>query len=172
MKKRQTTINHAFASAIAPSDSYDIKAIKDAVSLLGQDPEKDLSCVYCDKPAETWDHVFGLVKDNKFSGYGHIIGNLLPCCKKCNSEKGNRNWDDFIKIKSGNGATSKIKMLQQYFVKYLPEKIGYGDIKNLCHNEITQFEVIKDQIFRLMENADVLAAKIRETCVKSNGKIH
>jgi hypothetical protein len=49
MKKRQTTINHAFASAIAPSDAYDAKTVKEAVAMLGQDPEKDLLCVYADQ---------------------------------------------------------------------------------------------------------------------------
>lgn len=56
--KRKTTINHTFASAIAPNDSYDINLLKKAIVLLGQNPEKDLKCVYCDKPAKTWDHAW------------------------------------------------------------------------------------------------------------------
>ncbi len=161
MKKRQTTINHAFASAIAPNDRYDIKVLKNAVALLGQDPEKDLFCVYCGDSAETWDHVFGLVRDLQFSGYGHVIGNLLPCCKKCNSEKGNRDWEDFLKGKNGTNATAKINVLKRYFHKYLPAKVDYEAIKALCPKEIDQLELIKDKIFTLCKKADAVAEKIR-----------
>lgn len=162
MKKRQTTINHAFASAIAPSDFYDTKVLKEAVASLGQDPEKDLFCVYCGEFAETWDHVFGLVKDLKYSGYGHVIGNLLPCCKKCNSEKGNRDWESFIKRKNGVNFTSKVNMLKQYFEKYLPKKVDYEEIKDACPAEIQQLQLIKDKIVGLFKEADTIAEKLRE----------
>jgi len=162
IKKRQTTINHAFASAIAPNDLYDTKVLKEAVALFGQDPEKDLFCVYCGESAETWDHVFGLVKDLKFSGYGHVIGNLLPCCKKCNSEKGNRDWEDFIKIKNGDNSTAKINMLKQYFEKYLPKKVDYEEIEDVCPTEIRQLDLIKNKIMELFKEADTIAEKVRE----------
>lgn len=162
MKKRQTTINHAFASAIAPNDSYDMKVIKEAVALLGQDPKKDLLCVYCDELAETWDHVFGLVRELKFSGYGHVIGNLLPCCKKCNSEKGNRDWEDFIKRKNNGNFIAKVNMLKQYFGKYLPKKVTYEEIKAVCPVEIDRLNLIKDRIIELFKEADTIAEKVRE----------
>jgi len=161
MKKRQTTINHAFASAIAPSDHYEVKVIKEAVALLGQDPEKDLFCVYCNEAAETWDHVFGLVKDLKFSGYGHVIGNLLPCCKKCNSEKGNRNWEAYIIRKNVDNATVKVNMVKQYFKKYLPAKVDYEKIKSICPAEIHQLNLIRDKIMELFKEADTIAEKVR-----------
>jgi len=161
IKKRQTTINHAFASAIAPNDSYDIKTVKEAVSLLGQDPEKDLFCVYCGKSAETWDHIFGLVKDLRFSGYGHVIGNLLPSCKKCNSEKGNRDWESFIEKKNGGKAASKVKMIKQYFEKYLPKKFDYDEIKEVCPDEIKRLDSIKSKVMDLLKEADSFAEKIR-----------
>ncbi|MBI5152973.1 MAG: hypothetical protein HZA36_00710 [Parcubacteria group bacterium] len=160
MRKRQPTINHAFASAIAPNDNYDQKIVKEAIKMIGQDPEKDLFCVYCGEPAETWDHVFGLVKNHQFSGYGHVIGNLLPCCKKCNSEKGNKNWQDFIKTKIISGG--RLKILSQYFNKYLPSIIDYDHIKSACPNEINKLETIKDKIFQLIEEADIIAAKVRQ----------
>ena len=164
MRKRQTTINHAFASAIAPNDNYYEKIIREAIEMLGQNPEKDLFCVYCGDLAETWDHVFGLVKNYKFSGYGHIIGNLLPCCKKCNSEKGNKNWQDFIKIKSKSN--DRFKILSQYFSKYLPAIIDYDRIKNVCPDEINKLETIKDKIFQLMKEADIIATKVRQKIKK------
>jgi hypothetical protein len=61
--QRSTTINHAFASAIAPVDSYNGKKFHDAMKLLGQNPS-DLMCAYCEKNiAETWDHANALVKN-------------------------------------------------------------------------------------------------------------
>lgn len=51
--KRRTTINHAFASSIAPVDKYDDKIIREAISVLGQDPDEPLKCAYCNGEAET-----------------------------------------------------------------------------------------------------------------------
>jgi 5-methylcytosine-specific restriction endonuclease McrA len=93
---RTTTINHAFAASIAPSDSYDEDRVRTALIALGQNPDADLVCAYCGAEAETWDHVHATVRDKKFSGYGHRIGNLLPCCKPCNSKKGNKEWRVFL----------------------------------------------------------------------------
>ena len=164
MGKRETTINHAFASAIAPNDSYDEKIIKEAVKTLEQNPDEDLLCAYCGDLAETWDHVFGLVKNSKFSGYGHTIGNLLPCCKKCNSEKGNKNWEDFIKTKTSD--INRYNILLQYFKKYLPNTIDYNNIKRFCSYEINELEIIKSKIFELMKEADNIAIKVRKKVKK------
>jgi 5-methylcytosine-specific restriction endonuclease McrA len=87
---RTTTVNHAFAASIAPSDTYEAAKVREAVVALGQDADADLVCVYCGAEAETWDHVHATVKDKAFSGHGHRLGNLLPCCKPCNSKKGNK----------------------------------------------------------------------------------
>ncbi|MBI3283263.1 MAG: hypothetical protein HYZ65_00215 [Burkholderiales bacterium] len=53
--RRKTTINHAFAAAVAPCDEFDDQRIQKAIGLLGQDSGSDLICVYCNEPAETWD---------------------------------------------------------------------------------------------------------------------
>jgi len=94
--RRKTTINHAFAAAIAPSDEYTDESVREAIVFLGQDPDQPLRCAYCGDSAKTWDHVFATVKDSHFSGYGHRLGNLLPCCKPCNSAKGNKNWRSYL----------------------------------------------------------------------------
>lgn len=168
-QKRQTTINHAFASAIAPNDEYQDKIIDEALKVLEQNPEEDLFCVYCDESAETWDHLFGLVKNSEFSGYGHIIGNLLPCCKKCNSEKGNMDWIDFLNKKISNDSLRKEKMakIQRYLDKYIPIKLNYAEIKKICANETREYDQIKNQIFDLMKRADVLAQTIRTKIEKA-----
>ena len=39
---------------------------------------------------------------NKSSLGLHSWGNVVPCCKKCNNEKQQKYWLDFLKIKSQN----------------------------------------------------------------------
>jgi hypothetical protein len=44
--RRKTTINHAFAAAIAPSDKYIADTVREVMLALGQAPES-LLCAYC-----------------------------------------------------------------------------------------------------------------------------
>ena len=153
--KRATTINHAFAAAIAPSDLYDGTRVKEAIKLLGQNPDTYLRCVYCDAPAKTWDHVFATVKQTKFSGFGHRLGNLVPCCKPCNSEKGNKHWEAFL---HGRGTHSQQRVdtigayLKAYHVKdAIPSHLA----------EYQELEDLKQRVLELLAEADQLAARIR-----------
>lgn len=154
--RRKTTINHAFASAVAPNDEYIPELVKSAMRDLGQDPES-LCCVYCDEPAETWDHVFAIVKDAKFSGYGHCLGNLLPCCKPCNSAKGNKNWRTFIEGRGKAGMQERIAAIDVYLAKYLIQEIALE--KSLEH---VRLEEIKGEVLKLLAEADGIAKQIRD----------
>ena len=107
-QKRRTTINHAFASAIAPVDVYDEAKLGEALRLLGQDSDGNLSCVYCGLPAETWDHLVGLVENAELRGFGHQIGNLVPCCRACNSSKGAKDWEDYLTLPAQNVSLSEL----------------------------------------------------------------
>lgn len=49
-------------------------------------------CAYCDKPLPT--QGYGI--DRVDSSLGYISGNLLPCCKKCNTIKGNSELPDLL----------------------------------------------------------------------------
>jgi endonuclease I len=139
LSRRKTTINHAFASALAPHDEYDDVRVSQAIRDLGQDPDSDLVCFYCEKrSAETWDHVFGLVKDEQYAGFGHMLGNLVPCCKECNSAKGNRGWREFLEMTliDNEKRSAKIAQMQRYFERYLPASFGYEEILELCPEEV------------------------------------
>lgn len=162
--RRVTTINHAFASAIAASDVYDDALIVQALRTLGQDPDQDLQCVYCDRnPAETWDHVFGLVTDKRYSGYGHTVGNLLPCCRSCNSSKGNRHWQDFLRerITDDTLYNAKVEQLQAFFKRYQQSPVDQSTIEKLCPAEMQQLQAVQQRILELMKEADIIAANIR-----------
>jgi len=160
--KRKTTIAHAFASALSIADAYDEKRIDAALTMLGQDPDKDLQCVYCDRAAETWDHIMAIVKDGKFSGHGHQIGNLIPCCKDCNSKKGNRDWRQFLISKRPNERTNPdiINRVEAYI------KNNKTQFKELVDDEINadieKFDQIQAMIFDLMKLGDDQAKAIRD----------
>lgn len=161
--KRRTTINHAFASAIAPSDDFNEEKMNEALKFLGQNPNEDLKCVFCNDEAETWDHLVGLVKNGEIRGYGHQVGNLVPCCKKCNSKKGSKEFDKFINEydKIYFDKTELIELLSQYQRKFAKE-INLELLKNKSPNDYNDFQEVKKEIFNLMEKADVLAEKLRK----------
>jgi len=167
--RRVTTINHAFASAIAVNDVYDDDLITQAIHDLGQDPDGDLQCAYCDaRPAETWDHVNGLVLNSRYSGYGHTIGNLLPCCKECNSRKGNRNWKIFLRneIKDNVLFARKVDQLESYFENHHIPQFSQESIAELMPEEMQAYNEIHQQVLVLMKRADDLAKKIRDKTQK------
>ncbi|SKB63293.1 HNH endonuclease [Soonwooa buanensis] len=165
-KKRNTTINHAFASAISYYDDYDESLINKALKFLNQNPNNDLKCVYCNKKGETWDHLEALVNSGTFTGFGHELGNLVPCCKKCNSSKGRKNYVNYItglKIEESE-KENLISKLTDYKNTFIANKI---DINSKEYNKLTQkYYAIKNEIFELMKQADIEAEIIRNKLKK------
>ncbi|MCB1278551.1 hypothetical protein [Prosthecobacter sp.] len=162
--RRKTTINHAFASAISPCDQYSEADVKEAVHALGQDPEADLECVYCGKEAETWDHVFATVENGEFSGAGHRLGNLLPCCKPCNSKKGNRPWSIFMDSleMSDEERLSRKGTIERYLKRFFRR-----DSPPSKSEDYLKLLSIRDQVIELLKQGDVIAASIRSKATRS-----
>ena len=160
--KRNTTINHAFASAIAPSSQYDEEYIKSAMICLGQGELDNLVCVYCGDDAETWDHVVGLVKAGKLRGYGHQIGNLVPCCKKCNSKKKNEDYKSFVKTDARIKADRNelIALLEKYQNLFAVPIEVLGS-ENILSDDMKKYLEIKLEILELMKQADEIAKRLR-----------
>ncbi len=161
LQKRTTTINHAFASAIAPMDKYDEATLDDALRLLGQNPD-DLKCIYCEFDAETWDHLIGLVENGELRGYGHQLGNLVPCCRKCNSEKGGKDWEVYLreKLPEPSAFTAKRSLITSYLKQFAP--IEFNRAEKLLPKEWARYREIKGEIIRLMGEADIIASSLRE----------
>ena len=156
--RRRTTINHAFAAAVAPSDVYDEAEVAAAIQTLGLDPKADLNCAYCGEFAETWDHVFATVKNSRFSGHGHRLGNLLPCCKPCNSKKGNKSWQAYLSSLqiSDTDRQHRSSIISNYLGQYaaaddIPE--NSADYKRL--------DEIRREVLALLKEGDRVAEKIR-----------
>ena len=162
VQRRKTTVNNAFASALAPFDDYDEKRVTEAMALLGQTDLDDLRCVYCDTVAETWDHLVGLVKNSELNGYGHQIGNLVPCCRDCNSSKGNKDWRVFLRSRITDLVELKRveQALETYLIKYATE-VDLSLVKAKYPEEWQRYEDILAQIIELMAEADQLAPQLR-----------
>jgi hypothetical protein len=156
--RRTTTINHAFAAAISPSDVYEEQSVRDAIAQLGQDPDNDLVCAYCGSAAETWDHINATVRNKLFSGFGHRLGNLLPCCKPCNSRKGNKEWRAHLSsLELSDGETVRRKGLIEGYVALrlqrdpTPEELP----------EYLELLRLKEQVLDLFAQADKVAKQLR-----------
>jgi 5-methylcytosine-specific restriction endonuclease McrA len=160
---RTTTINHAFAACIAPFDTYDENRVREAITALGQNPDNGLLCVYCGAEAETWDHVHATVKDKKFSGFGHRVGNLLPCCKPCNSKKGNKTWRTFLSslpmpepLRKERESRIDVYLNQYCLMDAIPEHLP----------EYQELQGLRCKVLELFRKADELASVVRS---KSGG---
>jgi hypothetical protein len=135
IQKRKTTINHAFASAIAPVSTYDTHDVAAVLLTLRQDPDADLSCVYCDRLAETWYHLVGVVEKSELRAYGHQVGNLVPCCRSCNSRKGAKDWQVHLRATVGDDADFEAKrsVLASYLEHYAaPVNFEQAAIPQAC----------------------------------------
>ena len=53
--------------------------------------KKSIPCVYCGKPADTFDHVIP-----KRRGGTDDPSNLVPACRSCNASKGSRTLSEWI----------------------------------------------------------------------------
>ncbi|SFC19489.1 hypothetical protein SAMN05216344_1117 [Polaromonas sp. OV174] len=160
--KRKTTIAHAFASALAPSDEYDEAKIEAALEALGQQNLKQLSCVYCERPAQTWDHLENLVKNGKLNGYGHQVGNLVPCCRDCNSQKGGKPFCDFINANANLTDSEKLNLIHRLEAHLsLAKPIEHSNLNSEDQETLTKFFTLQTQILKLMEKADQCAQMLR-----------
>jgi len=168
-QKRKTTINHAFASAIAPAAKYDVETLEAAIRSLGQDPDGNLKCVYCDADATTWDHLVGLVAKGEFRGNGHQSGNLVPCCGPCNSKKGAKDWETYLGSESREtGLVDRRKVIAAYAGRYAVV-VDPKVVANLRPDDWKRYVEIREQILSLMKEADKIAAGL-QAAVLAHGK--
>lgn len=160
-EKRRTTIMNAFASALAPSDVVDMKRIEAALVDLGQMNFRRLDCVYCGMLAQTWDHLENLVENGELRGYGHQIGNLVPCCKDCNSKKGGKPFRDYVETLaiSNSEKNNLICRLEKHLS--LANKID-ADERTEVMEAKNNYYAIRLKILKLMQDADQAVQIIRD----------
>ncbi|MCJ8507943.1 HNH endonuclease [Rhizobium lemnae] len=158
---RKSTFSNAFASALAPQDRYSPLAVADGLRELGQDPEDDLNCVYCGDAAQTWDHVFNRVVDGEFSGYGHYIRNLVPCCRSCNERKGKDNWRHWLAKLAPPDEAERAARIESFLAPLKSPEHIHDHLKNELADELERYREIRRKVFDLMKEADLVAEAIR-----------
>lgn len=52
------------------------------------------SCIYCGEPSQTIEHIVPLSRNGS-----HGIGNLAPCCSRCNNSKNNKFITEWKKVR-------------------------------------------------------------------------
>lgn len=92
---RTSSITNAFVSAIIPAIRPTEAEVREALDILGLDPE-NLRCAYCGDKSSEWDHLRPLVRAKNPTGYVSEIANLVPSCGKCNQSKGASDWKNWI----------------------------------------------------------------------------
>lgn len=163
LQVRQSTMNGSLASALAPHDDYDDEMVVAALRMLGQDPDGPLACVYCEAPADTWDHLYSLTLEKKFSGFGHVLGNLVPACKRCNSSKGKRPWEQVLAENRSDPSVREQarSRITQYRDAFLPAPMTEQELERLAPEDMAAFNRIRADLLALMAEADRVAARVR-----------
>ena len=160
--KRRTTVAHAFASALGPCDEYDQEKVERALIALGQKDLNHLACVYCQRPAQTWDHLENLVRASQFNGYGHQIGNLVPSCRDCSSEKGGKPFRAFVAADTRLSEPERaalIRRLENHLA--LAKPIEVRALEPHRQELLSKFLAVQAHILQLMEEADHYASLLR-----------
>ena len=164
---RRSTLRGAFAKAIAPIEPFDRDRVAEVMRSLEQNPDEDLLCVYCDGPAQTWDHLIAetwgslLASEGDVAnhGFGHQVGNLVPACGACNARKRSLPWDEFLtlELKDDEKRARKSALLAAYQDKYLvPSNVAQRD-----PGKWQEYKGILKKILDLMGEADILAKELR-----------
>ena len=151
--ERVSTVNGAFAAALMPWEPYDEARVSAALEILGQDPEH-LTCIYCSRAAQTWDHLIPKTKGKRPNGPGHRLGNLVPSCAPCNSKKRGQDWRTFIAQSGGGGALA----IERYIECFPARHVGDELYEN---PRVHQYYEVRDAIVSLMKVAEGLAKDIR-----------
>lgn len=159
---RKSTFANAFASALSPYDNYTPAAVARALRDLEQDPDAELLCVYCGAAAATWDHVFNRVINGEFSGHGHRIRNLVPCCRTCNESKGQKTWRNFLESRNPPDKDVRIRRMEQFLGSANARPIGTVAMRHNADEDLKRFLEIRSQVFDLLAEADRLAISIRQ----------
>jgi 5-methylcytosine-specific restriction endonuclease McrA len=144
MSNLESTVNRI----IADFDTYDEKRVKDTIEEnLGMKWD-DLQCVYCDRPATCWDHLFAASK-----GGTHQLKNLAPCCTACNQLKGKMDWKDFIGPGIGPEQAARRARLENYTHAYEAGGIIVSESERL------QLRKIMSRVRADLQKADVIVTK-------------
>lgn len=162
--KRATTVNHAFSSALAPAEPWNEERATDAMRTLGQADMAALTCVYCDQPAQTWDHLEPMVRNSLPTGFGHTLGNLVPSCRDCNSSKGNKPWRQWI-VTWPKMSEDQRAQLTAYAEAFTPPRKGITDWESQFPEHMQRLREHWDAVLHHMKQADAVIDEMRSRTI-------
>lgn len=155
---RSSTVNNAFAQALAPVDTYDAGRLESAFREMGLVNEHGLVCTYCSRRAGSVDHLNPLVKDSKFTGWGHVFGNLVPACANCNQSKGGKPWREFVREV---GVSEHLVRSLEDYEKQAPPPISQDDLAEFYPDLIDAYNRLRALNIDTLKAAQSLANEIR-----------
>lgn len=176
VSSRSSTVTNAFVAALLPHDEYDEVKVQQAMTRLGQKSD-ELNCVYCGRPATTWDHLICLVQAKKANGHGHRVRNLVPCCSTCNSSKGGTPFDDWIQgyTHSKKGfikGTTRVSGDRVELVKLLREYQSECPKRSTDDLDLeTKLMIMRDRVIDILIEADQLVENARGPTSKKSIKL-
>ncbi|HTR53356.1 MAG TPA: HNH endonuclease [Kofleriaceae bacterium] len=161
---RHTTFNGSVQCALAVHDSYDVSRVAELIALLEQAANSDLICVYCDKPAATWDHLHNNVQNKRFSGYGNRIFNLVPACRTCNEKKGAKHWRAFAKTVAPDMDAVE-RRLSAVEKRNDAERYPWEMIVKRHAALAAEYDRAQDELWEKIRQLDAIAARIRDAII-------
>lgn len=174
MVSRKSSITNAFVCAIIPTIDPSVDEIENALSILGMDAT-NVGCAYCGDKATEWDHLRPLVLKRRPTGFVSEIGNLVPCCGKCNQSKGNKPWRDWMKSKArlspaGRGVPdieSRFARLEEYERWRLPTKVDFAAL--LGNERWAEYWILCEDVIAELRTCQGVAEQLRAVIEKSLG---
>lgn len=117
---------------------YDIKSSPEICDIVNSK-----SCSYCDKTLNrksTGDHFMPVAANTETPIISNFSSLTIPCCQECNSSKGNKPWQEYVKTKQISvEKVEQLELLQDLINKnikhYSVDKEDYKTIKRM----ITEF---------------------------------
>jgi hypothetical protein len=154
-----TSVSKAFAAAIAAADTYDEGRVRRMLELLDQNPDEPLLCTYCAAPATSWDHLESIVRQQRYNPPGHVLGNLVPCCSRCNSQKGNQSWRDFVaKTLPPTRQPAVVARIERVVSEF---RDGGAETQALNPELIAELMTMRDEVHAILRRADEMIKTAR-----------
>ena len=112
-------------------------------------------CAYCDNTASAANR--GIAPDHLVAAtdYGElVVGNTVPACQTCNDSRGNKNWQDFIRIRFPDAAASRIAKIKAHIEAhaYMPKTLESA----LEPKELAEYKAILAEWDSLLNRAQSL----------------
>ena len=164
---RSSTVSNAFAQALAPADEFDEAELTRVFQGLGLVGEKGLLCLYCRESATSVDHLNPLVKDSKFTGWGHVLGNLVPACNECNQSKGGRPWREFV-VEMGMDQ-QQVHRVEAYEAQ-APEPVSQDELAAFYPDLIDAYQRLRELSVDSLRTAQSLANEIQRLELRRKSK--